>query len=79
MKMLKTTLQKAGVDHKNYSTHSFRSGGATWAFNSGVPGEIIKIVGNWKSDCYLKYLLISDQARDVAAQLFGQHFFECGV
>ena len=79
MKMLRSALKGAGVEPAGYSTHSFRSGGATWAFNSGVPGEIIKIVGNWKSDCYLRYILISDQARDVAAQLFGQHFIDCGV
>ena len=26
--------------------HSFRRGGATWAFQNGVPGELIQIYGN---------------------------------
>ena len=77
MKWLRKSLSEAEVDPKGDSTHSFRAGGATWAFNSGVPGEIIKILGNWKSDCYFRYLQISDEARAVASQLFGRHLLEC--
>ena len=28
--------------------HSFRRGGATWAFRNGVPGELIQIYGDWQ-------------------------------
>lgn len=38
------------------SSHSFRRGGATWALSSGIPGEIVKAMGDWKSQCYLLYL-----------------------
>ena len=38
------------------SSHSFRRGGATWALSCGVPGEIVKMMGDWKSGCYLMYL-----------------------
>jgi len=38
------------------SCHSFRRGGATWALSSGVPGEVIKVMGDWKSSAYLAYI-----------------------
>jgi len=38
------------------TSHSFRRGGATWALSCGVPGEIIKMMGDWQSTCYLTYL-----------------------
>lgn len=40
----------------NVSSHSFRRGGATWALAAGVPGEIIKAMGDWQSGAYLTYL-----------------------
>jgi hypothetical protein len=45
---LKTTLQKAGICG-NISSHSVRRGGATWALGCGVPGEVVKLMGDWKS------------------------------
>lgn len=49
---------KAAVTHVsgNFGTHSFRRGGATWLLAQGVPGEIIKILGDWKSSAYLAYI-----------------------
>lgn len=38
------------------SSHSFRRGGATHALSVGIPGEIIKVWGDWKSNAYLAYL-----------------------
>lgn len=38
------------------SSHSLRRGGATWALSCGTPGEIVKVMGDWKSVCYLVYL-----------------------
>ena len=38
------------------SSHSFRRGGATHALAAGLPGEIVKILGDWKSSAYLTYL-----------------------
>lgn len=38
------------------SSHSLRRGGATWALSCGTPGEIVKLMGDWKSVCYLVYL-----------------------
>ena len=42
-----------------YSSHSLRRGGATWAFQSGVTPELIKLQGDWQSDCYLRYVQVN--------------------
>ena len=52
-----------------FTSHSLRAGGATHAFLSGVPAEIIKILGHWKSDCYLRYIRMPEQARFAAGLL----------
>lgn len=39
-----------------YTSHSLRRGGATWALSCGVPGEVVKCLGDWKSNAYLSYL-----------------------
>ena len=65
---LRTLLDKAGYDSSAYSGHSFRRGGATWAFSSGVPGELIQVHGDWHSDAYLLYLSMSLESRFSVSQ-----------
>lgn len=60
---LKTILAQVRYDPREYSGHSFRRGGATWAFSCNVPGEIIQVLGDWKSDCYKRYLEISTSTK----------------
>lgn len=55
---LNSVLQLCGLDHTNFSGHSFRRGGASWAFEAGLPGEIIQSLGDWRSQAYLVYLQI---------------------
>ena len=61
--------QNPHVDESLFSSHSFRRGGCTFAFLSGVPPELIKLLGNWRSDCYLKYLEFPLEARTAAIEL----------
>ena len=49
-------LLAIGIPADEYGSHSFRRGGATWAFKAGLPGEVIQILGDWQSDCYKQYL-----------------------
>ena len=52
-----------------FTGHSFRRGGATYAFQAGIPGELIQICGDWASDSYKKYLEFNMQNKiDLAAQ-----------
>lgn len=53
---LRSHLSALGVDPKLYAGHSFRRGGASFAYQSGVPIELIKALGDWRSDTILIYL-----------------------
>ena len=61
----------AGIpDASGFTGLSFRRGGASWAFQAGVPGELIQVCGDWASDAYKKYLEFSMQNKlDLAALL----------
>ena len=58
IKKLHTLLDSLGYKSCDYAGHSFRRGGATWGLLQGLPGEMIKILGDWKSTCYLRYLMV---------------------
>ena len=50
-------MQSAGEeDAAGFTGHSFHRGGASWAFQSGIPGELIQVCGDWVSDAYKRYL-----------------------
>ena len=53
---LRDTLKRCKLNPSNYSSHSFRRGGASWAFHSKVPSELIQFHGDWHSDAYKIYL-----------------------
>ena len=62
--VFRSRLQRLGVsDSSKFRGHSFRRGGATWAFRSGVPGELIQVYGDWASDAYKVYLEFSEDAK----------------
>lgn len=54
--LLSANLQRLGFSATNYSGHSFRRGGASWALACGIPAEVIQILGDWKSACFMEYL-----------------------
>ena len=56
---LRHLIQLTGRNSSVYSTHSFRRGGATFAFDSNVSTELIQLHGDWRSDAYKKYLEFS--------------------
>ena len=60
---LRLLLTRVGINPKGFSGHSFRRGGATCAFQAGVPGELVQLHGDWRSDAYLKYLSVPMQQR----------------
>jgi len=55
-KLLGIVLGQSGISPSLYSGHSFRRGGASFAFACGIPSDLIKIQGDWSSDAYLRYL-----------------------
>ena len=65
----KFLIDKIGLDHQQFSTHSYRRGGATHAFSKNIPSELIKLHGDWKSDAYLIYLEYSFEQRLSISQI----------
>ena len=58
--VLRNRLQSAGVPQSHlFRGHSFRPEGTTWAFSSSIPGELIQVFGDWRSDAYICYLDVS--------------------
>ena len=60
---LSSLLSTLRLSPAEFSTHSLRRGGATWLLSAGVPLHLIKILGDWKSDCVLQYLRPSPAQR----------------
>ena len=54
--LLRQKLSTLGYKPSDYSGHSFRLGGASFAFSLRVPHELIQQQGDWNSDAYLRYL-----------------------
>lgn len=53
---LKSVLTALGIDSTRYAGHSFRRGGASFALACKLPVDLIKQQGDWRSDCYQRYL-----------------------
>jgi hypothetical protein len=71
--MLKSNLSAAGYDAAKFAGHSFRRGGATFAFRCGAPPGQIKEHGDWRSNCYMMYLEYDDRARERLAFSMRDH------
>ena len=56
MGILKYTAEQAGLDPKDYSTHSLRRGGTSYLRSVGATIEELKTRGDWKSDAVLLYI-----------------------
>ena len=54
--IIKTSLSNH-CDTSKISGHSFRRGGASWAYASGVPIDTIRQLGDWKSNAYMAYTI----------------------
>lgn len=56
MREISTLITASGYDTSNYTSHSFRKGGAVSLQQRGVSDSIIRKMGRWKSDAYHLYL-----------------------
>ena len=69
---LRSLLSRIGVEAANFSGHSFRRGAASWALQNGLPGDIIKILGDWKSEAYFSYLTLDQQSKVNSINMFAR-------
>ena len=60
---LKKLLGLAGYNPDLYSGHSFRRGGATFLFKLGASILQIQSSGDWASQCFVRYLYVSEEER----------------
>lgn len=68
--VFRSLVGRTGRDPTLYSSHSFRRGGASFAYSIGVPGELIQAQGDWVSDCYKRYLHLDlDQRKRVSESM----------
>ena len=71
-KFLKRVTKILGLDSRLFSPHSFRRGGATFAFACEVPSELIQRQGDWHSDAYLAYLEMTEEQKQLASKAMAQ-------
>lgn len=62
-KKLKHWVKKLGIPADRYTLHGLRRGGACHALEVGLIGEDLKILGDWATDAYMRYLDMSLQRR----------------
>ena len=75
VQVFRDRLFSAAIPHAHtYRGHSFRRGGANWAFQCGVPGELIQVFGDWSSDAYKSSLEFSLPAKLRVARLVSSSF-----
>lgn len=72
-KFLKSCIVRLGLDPTQYSPHSFRRGGATFAFHAGASPLFIKFLGDWSSDAYMVYLVLNTTQKLNVAKTLAQH------
>lgn len=51
--------------------HSFRIGGTTELLVAGVPPDVVRMMGRWSSDAFLRYWRSLDMIAPLHAELLG--------
>ena len=59
-KMLQRSLVLAGVNPKQYGTHSFRVGRCSEMARAGASNTQLRLLGCWHSDAFLTYVRVQD-------------------
>ena len=53
---IREILRRLNMNEMHYSGHSFRGGAATSASKARIEDYLIKTLGRWSSDCYVRYI-----------------------
>lgn len=54
--IIRNCLTLAGVNPDDISNHSYRRGAATFCYAIGLPADSIRLLGDWRSNCYQPYI-----------------------
>lgn len=72
MSHLRKALAIAGFYQEKYAGYRFRIGTATTAATCGVPVDVIKTLGRWKSEAYQLYVRLPKfQLSEISHSLAG--------
>ena len=69
VKKLREAIIAIGLNPREFSAHSFRRGGSTFAFSLDMPLLQVKSRGDWKSNCVERYISISGSVAMSSAML----------
>ena len=69
---LKALLKLAGYNADLFSGHSFRRGGASFLHACGGSALMVQSSGDWSSQCFTRYLYLSEAERLKAQSLISQ-------
>ena len=64
----KRWLTMAGIPPQGYTMHSFRRGGISFLHDCNISSQLLKTLGNWASEAYLRYIDITLGKRVEAAK-----------
>ena len=70
---VKALLTKAGLDPGQYSSHSFRRGGASYLYSIGGTTLMVQTLGDWSSQVFTRYLHLSIDDRLMAQELIASN------
>lgn len=73
----KALVEVMGLDPSTVSGHSYRRGGASFAALAGVPAELIKLQGDWRSHAYQLYIVLSDSQKVSTTGRMWHHIQHC--
>lgn len=60
LQWLSTVIARVGLNPASYSGHSLRIGAATSASSAQLEDSLIRTLGRWKSDCFVRYIRTPD-------------------
>ena len=74
VRILDKCVFEAGLSPSDYSWHSFRRGGAVFAFELGLADSAVQLLGDWSSDAFKGYLEFAYDSRKKIAKKFAKSF-----
>lgn len=70
---LRKWVEQVGVNPSPFSLHCLRRGGATWAIEAGLVSSDLKVMGDWASDSFMRYIDSTLQRRVDGMVQFMEH------
>ena len=70
---IKTLVDKTGRDGSIYTSHCLRRGGIGHAVHSGLDPQFLRIIGDWASTCFLRYIDFELDLRLAASRQFSRN------